>query len=738
MDTNLHPTEYSPLDFIGEGNWEKALFATYALSLTYFETYVLPKLRQAGCEQVWILVDKDGYRTSLMELRARHVGQTYSLIPISLPSGIFHPKLTYLWGASGDLLMVGSGNMTYGGHGQNIEVLEVLSPATDAQAFADLSSFLGELGEQETFEIADRTPLARFQERSLYVSKSGGETGGTRLIHSLAKPIGPQIADLAAGKKWDSLLVLSPFHNPDGGPVNALAKRLNVKSIEVGVPTEGTKGFSFPFDKADDWGLAITAVTPDIEKGNRRLHAKWLELRGSENWGITGSVNATNQSMDSTRNVEVAVVRILGEPTTKLWKQAKRTSYQADAYIPGSNKSTMTVFAELNTEGVLSGAIMGSRNLGGDWHAYLEFANEIEAEGTLQVNGDGRFTWKLEKAFEFDAENTPQVRLIRNGTVARGWVHVQSFLKMPSQARNAVGALGRMLNRAESPDDIRAFLDYIAFHAGHLVTLKGNQAKSPKTKESQLPNDKPISVEDLYLGNQPSQMELFKKLAADSIQNDKSWEVLHTITRLLLGRKDVGKPHAQGISKAKTKAHAPADNDAQAELIKTRVELTDFGDRLRKALQTDELEPEKREQLLFVWANVSLDMYLRRLHSRDEALDFSKGWLQNAIRSDLPDQNRKMVDEIVFGIAAALARNTIESIQDSNAVFGITTTKRLIHEWLETYCRGPVGPTKAIGLAENWFGFQTVAAGANLLKFSRSEIAGNYVSAQWDAETVLG
>jgi len=31
-----------------------------------------------------------------------------------------------------------------------------------------------------------------------------------------------------------------------------------------------------------------------------------------------------------------------------------------------------------------------------------------------------------------------------------------------------------------------------------------------------------------------------------------------------------------------------------------------------------------------------------------------------------------------------------------------------------------------------------VAAGANLLKFSRSEIAGNYVSAQWDAETVLG
>ena len=60
MSTDDRPEEHSPLEYIANGRWEKALFTSYALSLTYFETYVLPQLRKSGCEMVSVLVDKDG------------------------------------------------------------------------------------------------------------------------------------------------------------------------------------------------------------------------------------------------------------------------------------------------------------------------------------------------------------------------------------------------------------------------------------------------------------------------------------------------------------------------------------------------------------------------------------------------------------------------------------------------------------------------------------------------------
>ncbi len=49
------------------------------------------------------------------------VGQEYRLIPVALPDGVFHAKCLYLAGDEGDLLLVGSGNVTFGGHGRNTE-----------------------------------------------------------------------------------------------------------------------------------------------------------------------------------------------------------------------------------------------------------------------------------------------------------------------------------------------------------------------------------------------------------------------------------------------------------------------------------------------------------------------------------------------------------------------------------------------------------------------------------------
>jgi hypothetical protein len=73
-----------------------------------------------GCQDIWIVADTDGYLQSLAERQTGSVEIDYKLVPVALPNGVFHPKCVYLSGPDGDLLMVGSVNLTFGGYGRNV------------------------------------------------------------------------------------------------------------------------------------------------------------------------------------------------------------------------------------------------------------------------------------------------------------------------------------------------------------------------------------------------------------------------------------------------------------------------------------------------------------------------------------------------------------------------------------------------------------------------------------------
>src|SRR5918996_4161833 len=93
-------------EFFTSSSWKHALFTTYALSLSYFESEVLHPLLRAGCDDIWLVADAEGYRRSLLERRSMRVGQEYRLIPAALPDGVFHAQCIYLSGDEEDLLLV--------------------------------------------------------------------------------------------------------------------------------------------------------------------------------------------------------------------------------------------------------------------------------------------------------------------------------------------------------------------------------------------------------------------------------------------------------------------------------------------------------------------------------------------------------------------------------------------------------------------------------------------------------
>src|ERR1035437_1763966 len=136
---------FSPLDLIRAHPWSHSFFTTYALSLSFFEAVVLDALVRQNVERTLILADIDGVRTALAEYGSRCAGRVYEVEPVAVDDGCFHPKLMPLTSPQEAHLVVGSGNLTFGGWGSNLECVEHLHPGVAADAFDDAADFLESL-----------------------------------------------------------------------------------------------------------------------------------------------------------------------------------------------------------------------------------------------------------------------------------------------------------------------------------------------------------------------------------------------------------------------------------------------------------------------------------------------------------------------------------------------------------------------------------------------------------------
>jgi hypothetical protein len=116
----------APLDLLSAHPWQRVTFTTYALSLSFFEAVVLDALIRGGGREALILADVEGVRASLSEQGAQYVGKVYEVEPVSVSAGVFHPKISVMSAKDECHLLVGSGNLTFGGWGGNYEVLEPL------------------------------------------------------------------------------------------------------------------------------------------------------------------------------------------------------------------------------------------------------------------------------------------------------------------------------------------------------------------------------------------------------------------------------------------------------------------------------------------------------------------------------------------------------------------------------------------------------------------------------------
>ena len=438
----------SLIDLCGLRPWRRALFTTFSLNITFFETFILRKLEDVGCVDILILVDHSFYLESLSERQASGAGREYRIAPVQmLTRGVFHPKLTYLWGADNDACAVGSGNLTYAGQGANLECLDVLLSEREPEAFGQVSDFFGALLASPRLRLLDQQErIGDYQKRAGRKMSAGHDGSAPRLLHSLREPILPQaLKQLQRSAAFERIVCMAPFHDPEGAPIGALAKALSASQVDIAIDPNDR---SAPFEKSvlSSSARKVQFVSPGKEE-RRCLHAKWFDSHGpAGSYLMTGSANATRTALTSTDNVEAVVLRQIQGDGPITWIPVKPEEIRNEETGLSASVFDGFLVATATSEGTLSGWVRARSDVNGQWKCWLVARHYEWEAGIAEVGPDGAFSMQAPTTLE-EARGTSdavQLRMRRAGKVVAGWVSFPSELDSPPEVRGARVALDRI------------------------------------------------------------------------------------------------------------------------------------------------------------------------------------------------------------------------------------------------------------------------------------------------------
>jgi hypothetical protein len=487
-----------PLDLISAAPWQRVVFSTYALSLSFFEAVVLDRLVRGGGRNALILSDPEGIRAGLSEQGARRAGRDYELEPVASTTGVFHPKLTLLFGDDDAHMLVGSGNLTFGGWGMNLETIDHLHPSFAAETFDDAADLF------ETLAIADniRTGVAdQFEPIASQLraaARDAPRTGDFRLLHSMGTPIAQRLAELAEDLGGVvQITVVSPYFDKTGSALSKLSDLLKCQDLRVHAhpagPVRGSMGINWP----DAAIAAPVCVDHPFGDDSRLLHAKCFEIlcqRGR--LLVSGSANATNAALFA-GNVEVSLVRIQRNVLVG-WEA---TPADAPPIYPASETDQEDA-AEQRT-GILRAVLEGDRVVGQVITPRMRGSARLSVATTAGYVDLGDVNIADDSTFEASAPGLEMqswgggrlvLRIEQNANAAEGFVSVAAAAKIIQRAGAMAPRLLAMLSGTETPEDVAAILTWFKEDTNRIASaIPGTSSAGGKRDREAVW----VSVEDL-------------------------------------------------------------------------------------------------------------------------------------------------------------------------------------------------------------------------------------------------
>lgn len=461
---------FSARELITADRWSRLFFTTYALSLSFFEAVVLDAIVRGQIDSSLILADVAGVRSAMNELGAQGVGRSYDVEPVSVRGGCFHPKLLSVTSKTDAHLVIGSGNLTFGGWGSNLECVEHLHPSFAPDAFADTAVFLRSIATSARIKHAALEPSLELADDLESRIRNQTKTGAIRVIHNVGQSILEQIAifadDLGGAIQ---LVAASPFF--DGSGIERLCDRLSLPHAYVhvhhGGTVLGTAGTNWPSAGAEMKTKPVSISFLE-ENGSRPLHAKLFEVscrRGRV--VISGSSNATIAGLEADRNVELCVARIQRE-TFSGWRftpsLAPDRSIEEATDDQEDTDNAIAVLRATLRQGVLRGRVISSFP-NGTAELFRRTILHWSQLGEVEVSDDGDFEFHSGDAWEYSGTGQFLIRLEnRFGESAQGFVALPEMREIARRLGAHSQNFFSLLQSKETAADVAAIMDFIRLH----------------------------------------------------------------------------------------------------------------------------------------------------------------------------------------------------------------------------------------------------------------------------------
>jgi HKD family nuclease len=288
---------------------DSCIILTYNIDLAWFESLVYQRLITAGVRRILIIADLYELASTIERQGGsiHRAGIDYSTIGINA-SGCFHPKAVFLSGQNIAQLYVGSGNLSTGGFGRNLEVFERIEVRDEDReipaAFGQFREYLEKLF-QSYLDVVS-TSIENLMTHAFGVDiLTLPQLRGSQ-VQLLGSPAGLFPRLNIPNEPSESLTLLAPYFDPKGEMVLELAKRFNSTDFRVITDKRRTNLCAEAAELIKTAGGTIQFLDVDNE---RPLHAKIIFGKG-RGWslGLFGSANLSKAAWFG-HNAELVALR---------------------------------------------------------------------------------------------------------------------------------------------------------------------------------------------------------------------------------------------------------------------------------------------------------------------------------------------------------------------------------------------------------------------------------------------
>ena len=556
-------------------------------------------------------------------------------------------------------------------------------------AFGDFADFLTSLSIRPDIYLPDVTWINLFSNLSKIASNSSENVSETqpRILHCVQRSIIQQIVALAEPHGFaNHLTVMSPYFDKNGRAIKNLSELLKAKTFSIAVPPKEDQISSFPFSEAASWGIPVTAVQPSIVAPNRPLHAKWFEIQLNDGYRITatGSVNATLQSLCTTKNIETCVVRLEREDRNYVkWNTCPiPANYAPNEFFKIGIENKYVLFARVHDDGILEGEVLTKQNVSGTWDCIIERPSGESISFSVEIDKNRKFKCRISEMFGLLYQTGIQITIHRDEIHARGWLHNENILNLPKHERLSITSLIRLLNSEETTDDEIALIDYLAISANrHVSTFLRRINRGTDQRRTGSGADASIDLAEM------EPVESIDHEGSTGLKVDHREVALErifaNIRRLLISKSPSARGHALQIE-----GDLEPDESDETESVgvaekKVENALMRFEDCMRDIINHSVDEKSKKAALVILF-EVKMHMLKRHSGDRITASRFIKSWFKTACGSVKCAKPISALEQYIFTSAAIYP-----ILPDDKQVDGAhneQTLTTMLHGRLEDFC----------------------------------------------------